>query len=72
LLATLEEQLANARMHEQKMREALSESLSWSLAEDREWIAEAVTGAEQMVGDAEARLAAGRLIVARTIKDVPR
>lgn len=72
MLATLEEQLRSAETHEQKMRAALVESELWALADDRDWIKEAVAEAEQMRADAKARLEQGRRIVARTVKETPR
>lgn len=70
MIAVLEDQLSAARVHSIKMREAVAESGWWSLAEDRGWIRDAADEAEQMVCDAEDRLAAGRRIVARTLKPV--
>jgi hypothetical protein len=71
MLSTLKDQVSSALAHKAKMLAALDESPAWALAEDREWIAEAVVEADQMKRDAENRLAQGLAIAERTLREVP-
>lgn len=65
MLGELEAMAERAREHERRMTDALAESRSWSREEDREWIVGAVAEAVVSREDAEARVAEGRLLLAR-------
>jgi hypothetical protein len=72
MLRELEAQAERARAHECQMVAGVQESASWTMQEDREWIAWAAAEASVAREDAEARVAQGRALVARAQHDSDR
>jgi hypothetical protein len=72
MLRELEAQAERAREHERRMVAGAAESASWAVEEDREWIAWAAAEAGVAREDAEARVAQGRVLVARAESPVDR
>jgi hypothetical protein len=69
LLCELEALAERAREHERRMTAGVQESASWPVQEDREWIAWAAAEASVAREDAEARVAQGRVLLARAQRD---
>jgi hypothetical protein len=72
LLCELEVLADRAREHERRMAAGVQQSASWAIEEDREWIAWAAAEASVAREDAEARVAQGRVLLARAQRDTDR